>query len=202
MADQWDLLREAGLGSGFSGTWVECGNPEKVAAVLGADPGSRHDCDLATAMAHYRPMSLTERVWIGRHAEGWVHVLTISGPPLETGNLTASGLRFLHFTTRDSGVDPLVHGDGATTGTLDRRPGFGDLLVPEPGSWIEPHMARITLPEMPEISRWGSMTEPEGLPRYWLEVHLRLIVAVTGRAVDQEWVGDTRALYTIPLAAP
>ena len=65
MDDQWERLLGAGMGRGFTGTWIESGDAEAVAALLGADLASRQDCDLATAMAHYRPTAFTERAWTG-----------------------------------------------------------------------------------------------------------------------------------------
>lgn len=35
MTDQWKYLLSAGLGGGFTGTWVESGDAEAVAALLG-----------------------------------------------------------------------------------------------------------------------------------------------------------------------
>jgi hypothetical protein len=136
MSDQWEFLLGAGLGRGITGTWVESGDAEAVAALLGADLASRQDCDLATAMAHYRPMAFTERCWAGPHADGWTHVLTISGPPPVTTRLTEAGLRFLQIRTMDSYVHDLFY--------------------------------------------------------------LFLTGRMSGRYIDPEWLGENRALYTIP----
>ncbi|GGL34959.1 hypothetical protein [Planomonospora parontospora] len=201
MADQWELLRGAGLSRGFTGTWVGSGDAEAVAALLGADPASRQDCDLATAMACYRPMAFTERIWTGPHADGWTHALTISGPPPVTTGLTEAGLRFLQIRTMDSYVYDLLYGDGVTTAWLTQR-WYGEVVV-EPGSMVEPYLREIDRPMMPEAVHSGSgTTEPEDHNLVCLEIYLLLTARMSGRFVDRAWLGEKRALYTVPVPPP
>ncbi|WP_030451313.1 hypothetical protein [Herbidospora cretacea] len=196
ISDQWELLRGAGLGRGFAGTWVESADTEIVAALLGADPRSREVCDLTTAMAHYRPMAFAERAWIGPHSDGWTHALTISGPPPKTAALAGAGLRFLQISTVDGTVEDLLYGDGVTTGRVSRR-WYGE-LVAEPGSMLEPYVREIGRPSiMPEVVRGPGGDEPEFHGRVCLDGFLVVAGRVSGRFVDREWLGATRALYVL-----
>ncbi|WP_169982367.1 hypothetical protein [Microbispora sp. H10836] len=198
MSDQWGFLLGAGLGRGFAGTWVESGDAEAVAALLGADLASREDCGLATAMACYRPMAFTERVWAGPHSAGWTHALTISGPPPVTAGLTEAGLRFLQIRTLNQQVDDLLYGDGVRTGWVSQR-WYGEVYA-EPGSMLEPYLREVGPPSViPEVVRRSWNTEPEGHSRICLETYLLLAGRMSGRFIDDEWLGDERALYTIPL---
>jgi hypothetical protein len=197
MDDQWECLLGAGLGRGFTGTWVESGDAEAVAALLGADLTSRRDCDLATAMAHYRPMAFTERLWTGPHADGWTHALTISGPPPVTTGLTEAGLRFLQIRTMDDYVHDLLYGDGVTTAWASQR-WYGEIIT-EPGSMVEPYLREAARPKMPEAVHSGSgITEPEDHNRACLDIYLFLTGRMSGRFIDRAWLGENRALYTIP----
>ncbi|GIH72087.1 hypothetical protein [Sphaerimonospora thailandensis] len=200
MSDQWELLLGAGLGRGFAGTWVESGDADSVAALLGADLASRQDCDLATAMACYRPMAFTERIWTGPHSDGWTHVLTISGPPPVTTGLTEAGLRFLQIRTLDGYVYDLFYGDGVTTGWVTQR-WYGEIIA-EPGSMIEPYVREVGPPSViPEVVRFRpEVTEPENHGRVCLEAYLFLAGRMSGRFIDREWLGEKRALYTVLLS--
>jgi hypothetical protein len=197
MTDQWEYLLGAGLGSGFTGTWVESGDAEAVAALLGADLASRQDCDLATAMAHYRPMAFTERLWTGPHADGWTHVLTISGPPPVTTGLTEASLRFLQIRTMDDYVHDLLYGDGVTTAWAPQR-WYGEIIT-EPRSMVEPYLREAGPPtNIPEVVRFGSeITEPKDHNRACLEIYLFLTGRMSSRFIDPEWLGEKRALYTV-----
>ncbi|UBU11446.1 hypothetical protein [Nonomuraea gerenzanensis] len=197
MTDQWEHLRGAGLARGFTGTWVESGDAGAVAALLGADLTSRQDCDLTTAMAHYRPMAFTERIWAGRHSDGWTHALTISGPPPVTSGLTEAGLRFLQIRTLDAEVYDLLHGDGGTTARAAQR-WYGEVLV-DPGSMLEPYLREAGRPAMPAAVHRGSwVSEPEDHGRACLEIYLFLAGRMSGRFVDRAWLGEQRSLYTVP----
>ncbi|WP_440085048.1 hypothetical protein [Streptosporangium sp. LJ11] len=200
MTDQWGYLLGAGLGRGFTGTWVESGDAEAVAALLGADLTSRQDCDLASAMAHYRPMAFTERIWTGPHADGWTHALTISGPPPVTTGLTEAGLRFLQIRTLDALVYDLLYGDGVTTAWATQR-WYGEVIA-DPGSMVEPYLREAGPPtNIPEAVHSGSwVTEPEDHGRVCLETYLFLAGRMSGRFIDSEWLAEKRALYTIPLS--
>ncbi|MEU6795194.1 hypothetical protein ABZ907_26150 [Nonomuraea wenchangensis] len=197
MTDQWEFLRGAGLGRGFTGTWAESGDAEAVAALLGADLSSRQDCDLATAMTCYRPMALTERIWTGPHADGWTHALTISGPPPVTTGLTEAGLRFLQIRTLDALVYDLLYGDGVTTAWVTQR-WYGKVIA-DPGSMVESYLREAGPPtNIPEAVHSGSeTTEPEYHGRICLEAYLFLTGRMSGRFIDREWLGEKRALYTI-----
>ncbi|WP_127936644.1 hypothetical protein [Nonomuraea polychroma] len=198
MNDQWEFLLCAGLGRGFTGTWVESGDTEAVAALLGADLTSRQDCDLATAMAHYRPMAFTERIWAGPHSDGWTHALTISGPPPVTTGLVEAGLRFLQIHTMDAQVHDLLYGDGVTTAWATQR-WYGEVIA-DPGSMVEPYLREVGRPAMPEAVHSGSwITEPEYHGRTCLEIYLFLTGRMSGRFIDSEWLGEKRSLYTVPL---
>ncbi|MGA4994483.1 hypothetical protein [Nonomuraea bangladeshensis] len=200
MHDQWELLRDAGLGRGFTGTWVESGDADGVAVLLGADLTSRQDCDLTTAMAHYRPMAFTERIWTGAHSDGWTHALTVSGPPPVTTGLEEAGLRFLQIRTVDSHVHDLLYGDGATTAWATQR-WYGEVVV-EPGSMLAPYLQEVGRPEMPAAVHSGSwVTEPEHHGRVCLEIYLFLAGRMSGRFIDREWLDEKRALCTVPLPA-
>jgi len=196
--DQWELLRGAGMARGFTGTWIESDDTDAVATLLGADLTSRQDCDLATAMTCYRPMAFTERAWIGPHADGWTHALTISGPPPVTTRLTDAGLRFLQIRTLDAYVYDLLYGDGVTTGWATQR-WYGEVIA-EPSSMVEPYLREVGCPESPEVVRSGSwVVEPEHHGRVCLETYLFLTGRMSGRFIDHQWLSEKRALYTIPL---
>jgi hypothetical protein len=199
VTDQWEYLLGAGLGRGFTGTWVESGDAEAVAALLGADLASRQDCDLATAMTHYRPMAFTERIWTGPHADGWTHALTISGPPPVTTGLTEAGLRFLQIRTMDDYVHDLLYGDGVTTAWATQR-WYGEVIA-DPGSMVEPYLREAGSPtNIPEAVRSGSwVTEPEDHNRACLEAYLFLTGRMSGRFIDREWLSERRSLYTVRL---
>lgn len=81
----------AGFRYALSGLWVQNDDPEEVALLLRADPESRLDCDLDTAMRWYEPYSEHEIAWIGPHSPGWTHVLSISGSYLEEHVLSRGG---------------------------------------------------------------------------------------------------------------
>ncbi|MEU4832805.1 hypothetical protein [Streptosporangium sp. NPDC023615] len=197
MNEEWELLLEAGMGRGFTGTWVESGDTDAVATLLGADLASRQDCDLATAMIHYRPMAFTERVWAGPHSDGWTHVLSISGPPPVTTGLTEAGLRFLQIRTVDANVYDLFYGDGFTTGWVTQR-WYGEVIA-EPGSMLDPYLREVGRPECPEAVRSGSWdVEPDYHGRVCLETYLLLAGRVSGRFIDREWLGEKRTLHAIP----
>ncbi|TYB69355.1 hypothetical protein FXF51_09055 [Nonomuraea sp. PA05] len=196
MNDQWELLLGAGLGRGFIGTWVESDETDIVAALLGADPTSHQDCNLEAAMAYYRPMSFTERIWAGPHTDGWTHVLTISGPPPMTDRLTEASLRFLQVHTMEAQVHDLLCGDGVTTTWATQR-WYGEVIA-NPGSMLEPYLREVGRPAMPEAVHSGSwITEPEHHGRICLETYLFLAGRMSGRFIDREWLGEKRRLYTV-----
>ncbi|GGO78011.1 hypothetical protein [Nonomuraea cavernae] len=201
MDDQWEFLLGTGMGRGFTGTWVESGDTDAVAVLLGADLASRQDCDLVTAMTHYRPMAFTERIWTGPHSDGWTHALTISGPPPVTTGLTEAGLRFLQIRTMDAYVHDLLYGDGVTTAWATQR-WYGEVLA-DPGSMVEPYLREAGPPtNIPEAVHSGSwITEPEDHNRVCLETYLFLTGRMSGRFIDREWLGEKRSLYTVPLSA-
>jgi hypothetical protein len=76
--NQWDLLREFGLGSGFAGIWVEGDDPEELARRLRVDPGLRVECGFDEATRYEQSLD-DEVIWIGPHAPGWTHILWLSG---------------------------------------------------------------------------------------------------------------------------
>ncbi len=201
MTDQWEHLRGAGLGRGFTGTWVESGDTDTVATLLGADLTSRQDCDLATAMAHYRPTAFTERIWTGPHTDDWTHALTISGPPPVTTSLTEAGLRFLQIRTLDTHVHDLLYGDGITTARATQR-WYGEVIT-DPGSMIEPYLREAEPPtHIPETVHSGSSaTEPEDHGRTCLKSYLLIAGRISGRFIDREWLSERRSLYTVQLRA-
>ncbi|RCG25890.1 hypothetical protein DQ384_30740 [Sphaerisporangium album] len=187
------------MGRGFTGTWIESGDADAVAALLGADLASRRHCDLETAMAHYLPMGFTQRIWAGLHADGWTHVLTISGPPPVITGLTEAGLRFLQIRTMDAYVHDLFTSDGVTTAWVTQR-WYGEVAA-EPGSMVEPYLREVGRPSVPEVARSRSwITEPEGHSRICLETFLFLTGRMSGRFIDRQWLGEKRALYTVPLS--
>lgn len=181
--NQWRMLAAHGFSSRFAGTWVEHDDAEVVASLLRADPASRLDCDLQTAMRWYEPYERDEEiVWIGAHSLGWSHITSISGDPIHPLPLSANGRRLfsLEYDDGEGGVHGLSYfRDGGNRGQYGRDSN-----------------------EQGELEGLFSAYDVELTPvdedEAELNDYLRLIGRVTGRFIDQEWLRTPRSLYRIP----
>ncbi|MCF6471954.1 hypothetical protein FAF44_26700 [Nonomuraea sp. MG754425] len=183
---QWELLVEHGEGSelGFHALWVEDEDEEELARLLGADPGSRVECDLkALAGMDDDPNALG--VWMGPHAPGWTHAFVFGmwsfHPAIQ--NLGKRRVFEIQFTGEaGEGLEPLyLNYDGEQLG--DVTPPFeagGEMMLPD----YRPYTVGLEL---------GGKSTHEN-------VHLFFSVMgrVTGRFADREWWTAPRAFYRIP----
>ncbi|WP_055477976.1 hypothetical protein [Sphaerimonospora mesophila] len=195
--DQWQALASCGFQQWFAGTWVEGDDPEEIARLLRVDPDSAERCDLGSAMRWYEPMAFKEMVWIGEHAPGWTHVISISGPPLTTRDLAAAGRRFMQviWYADGIGVHDLVYGDGRAVGALSPL----DIRNVPQGSMFDGYNGGLP-------SHWGIVdfsttgpARPVGTLKLWLDNWFCLVGRITGRFIDRDWLNATRTLYRIPL---
>ncbi|MDA0635149.1 hypothetical protein OUY22_17155 [Nonomuraea sp. MCN248] len=141
-------------------------------------------------------VDVVTRIWAGPHADGWTHVLTISGPPPVINGLTEAGLRFLQIRTMDALVYDLLYSDGVATAWATQR-WYGEVTA-DPGSMLEPYLREVGRPVMPEAAHSGSwITEPENHGRVCLETYLFLAGRMSGRFIDRGWLSEKRHLYTV-----
>lgn len=175
--DQWDLLCAFGFSTRFAGTWIENEDPHEVARQLGADPSTRLDCDLQTAMRSYQPWGSDEIIWIGAHAPGWTQLITMSGPCAAPGPPSENGRR-LFFVEYDE--DEGVHGlsywrDGEPLGQYGDRGELGPMLAQH------------------GIDLASAQSEADEMNAY-----LTLVGRITGRSVDSGLPSEMRTLYHLP----
>ncbi|MFI6477137.1 hypothetical protein ACIBH1_04350 [Nonomuraea sp. NPDC050663] len=185
MSPQWDLLFSSGFSARFAGTWIEGGDPESLARILGVDPASRLDCDLPTALQWYRPHGTDDVIWIGEHAPGWTHIISLSGLCIFPGPLSAEGRRlfYVEYDGGEGGLDGLDYWrDGDRAG----RSGQHAIDLGELEPLFERHAIDIEAVDDDEDE---------------MDAYLRLLGHVTGRFIDQEWLAATRTLYRIPDSA-
>ncbi|MEO3807322.1 hypothetical protein [Nonomuraea sp. B1E8] len=188
--NQWDLLREFGLGSGFAGIWVEGDDPEELARRLRVDPGLRVECGFDEAMTRYEHSLDDEVIWIGTHAPGWTHVLWLSGfhTTAEAKALSAGGRRLITMFY-NGGLGELDHlylyQDGALVNEID--PPYVD-GAPVSVAEYAVHAEGLEL----ELGM-SSMQE--------LHLLLCMVGRITGRFLDRDWFSSTRVLYPIPQEA-
>ncbi|MDP9844431.1 hypothetical protein [Streptosporangium lutulentum] len=181
--DQWDLLVSHGFGTRFSGLWVEGDDPDEIARRLRADPESRLECDLPTAMRWYQPYSSTEIVWIGAHAPGWMHVLSISGSYLEEYVLTVGGRRLFR-----------VEYDRLVDGVHDLDYFHNGRFVEELSGFCEGEMETGSIFDLYSMGLDFSHPGDERM----MSTFLTLVGRVSGRFIDRRWLEATRVLYRIP----
>ncbi|MBB5778844.1 hypothetical protein [Nonomuraea jabiensis] len=189
--NQWDLLREFGLSSGFAGIWVEGDDPEEVARRLRVDPGSRVECGFAEAMTRYEQSLDDEVVWIGPHAPGWTHILWLSAfhTTAEAKALSVGGRRLLTMFY-NGGLSELDHlylyQDGALVNEID-----------------PPYVGGGAPVSVPEYAVYAEGLELELGMSSTQELHLLLCMAgrITGRFLDREWFSSTRVRYDVPAEA-
>lgn len=190
LENQWDLLREFGLSSGFAGIWVEGDDPEELVRRLRVDSGSRVECGFAEAMTRYERSLEDEIVWIGSHAPGWTHILWLSGfhTTAEAKVLSTGGRRLLTMFY-NGGLTELDHlylyQDGALVNEID--PPYID------GAPVS----------VPEYAVYAEGLELEFDISSTQELHLLLCMAgrITGRFLDREWFASTRTLYHVSAEA-
>ncbi|GAA3805112.1 hypothetical protein GCM10022226_26270 [Sphaerisporangium flaviroseum] len=187
---QWDLLVEYGLHEWFSGQWVDIEDIGEIARRLRVDLESGTVCDFQTAMRSYSISSKTRLVWIGEHAPGWSHVLTLSGatPPSEAIEALSAGERrvFDAFFIEETGhLQELLYSyDGACV---------GNVCPPHPGGTVE----------VAEYDAYASGLELSSGMRS-AEIFDRFLCMagrITGRFIDRDWFSSTRTLYQIPEGA-
>ncbi|MFI6908350.1 hypothetical protein ACIBKY_44310 [Nonomuraea sp. NPDC050394] len=179
---QWDLLSSRGFASRFAGTWVEGGDPDVLAEVLRVDPQSRLECDLATAMRWYEPYSNDDIIWIGEHAPGWTHIISISGLGIWPGPLSEHDRRvfFLEYDDGEEGLHGLTYWrDGTRAGDAGRNSN-------DPGDLA------------PLFERHGIESDAFDDGEGELNAYLFLLGQITGRFIDEEWLAASRSLYRIP----
>ncbi|MFF0324578.1 hypothetical protein ACFYTU_27830 [Nonomuraea angiospora] len=189
--NQWDLLREFGLSSGFAGIWAEGDDPEELARRLRVDPGSRVECGFAEAMTRYEQSLDDEVVWIGPHAPGWTHILWLSGfhTTAEAKALSVGGRRLLTMFY-NGGLSELDHlylyQDGALVNEID-----------------PPYIGGGAPVSVPEYAVYAEGLELELGMSSTQELHLLLCMAgrITGRFLDREWFSSTRVRYDVPAEA-
>ncbi|MBN6057927.1 hypothetical protein JYK22_38760, partial [Nonomuraea sp. RK-328] len=185
---QWDLLREHGLHELFSGQWVEIEDVDEVVRRLGGDPEAGVPCDFRTAMESYDlSTSSSELVmWIGGHAPGWSHILTLGGtlpPQGATGALSAEQRRVFDtfFIWATGHLHNLYSYDGEC---------IGDVSPPYPGG----------SGEIEEFDVYSSGLElADGMKT--AEVFDRILCMVgriTGRFIERDLFSSTRTLYRFP----
>ncbi|KAA9376898.1 hypothetical protein F5972_20745 [Microbispora cellulosiformans] len=185
--NQWDLMVEHGHGiqNGFHGLWAEGDDPEELSRLLRADPDSRLECDLETAVKVYGRMWERAAVWIGPHAPGWTHVLAFGLHPCHPAVRNLGRRLVLEMFCREElGVlEPLnVYYDGRK---------LGDVTPPydEGGDM---HLAEyLPYAPGPEFGATGSFTR---------DVHFvaSMVGRITGRFIDRDWWTATRTLYRVP----
>ncbi|MFI6454712.1 hypothetical protein ACIBF6_24495 [Streptosporangium amethystogenes] len=188
--NQWDLLWEFGLRSGFVGIWVEGDDREELARRLRVDPGSRVECGFAEAMTRYEQSLNDEVIWIGSHVSGWTHILWLSAfhTTAEAKALSAGGRRLLtvYYNGGLTELDHLyLYQDGALVNEID--PPYID------GAPVS----------VPEYAVYAEGLELELDMSSTQELHLLLCMVgrITGRFLDREWFASTRTLYRVPAEA-
>ncbi|MEV0585860.1 hypothetical protein [Nonomuraea sp. NPDC050310] len=186
-----ELLRERGLGWFFAATWIEGDDPAEIARLLRADPEDGVPCELAEAMRHFDPYALTELIWLGAHAPGWSHAVTIAGPPLRTAPLLAAGRKYVHvvWDGPGPGVHDLVHSDGVTE---FRQP---PARVHDPGWRLHEYAEGLLPPGHPGVFDVLAGGGERQCLDNWLTVAARL----TGRALTEEALSAPRLLYRLPI---
>ncbi|MEV6983689.1 hypothetical protein AB0M95_20880 [Sphaerisporangium sp. NPDC051017] len=184
---QWDLLVEYGLHERFSAQWVDIEDVGEVARRLRVDPESATPCDFQTAMRSYAIGDGTMLVWIGEHAPGWSHVLTLSGastPWKAMEALSAGRRRVLDaFCIEDIGhLQELLYSyDGAC---------IGNVCPPYLGGTVE-------VAEYDAYATGLELADGMGTAELF-ERFLCMAGRITGRFIDREWFSSTRTLYRIP----
>ncbi|MFI7610495.1 hypothetical protein ACIBP6_04570 [Nonomuraea terrae] len=195
MTGQWALLEERGFGEMFAGTWIEGDDHDEIARLLGADPERAVACGLGEAMREYEPFAFREAVWLGAHAPGWTHAITIAGPRLRTDLL--GGRRFVQvvWDAGGLGVHDLYYSDGVTAGQ------HSPVRIADPG-WPFHEYADGLVPSgrgLADVFTAGVSATATGSLGLWLENWLVLAGRVSGRLMDEEYFDATRRLYDIPL---
>ncbi|RCG26524.1 hypothetical protein DQ384_29235 [Sphaerisporangium album] len=183
---QRDLLREHGLHDLFSGQWVQTEDVGDVVRRLGVDPASGVVCDFPTAMRSYDRYSDEIVVWLGEHAPGWAHMLTLSGtaPPKEVIDTLSAGRRrvFDVFFIWETGhLNNRYTYDGVC---------IGDVSPPYPGGVGE--VEEFT-PYSRGLELGDGMSTAEVFDRI-----LCMVGRITGRFIDRDWFSSPRTLYRLP----
>ncbi|MGC5016233.1 hypothetical protein ACLQ2R_36175 [Streptosporangium sp. DT93] len=193
---QWAPLRERGFRDTFAGTWIEGDDPDEIARDLGSDPATAVRCGLGEAMRDYEPYAFRELVWLGEHAPGWSHAITIAGPPLRADLLASAGRRFVQvvWDAGDLGVHDLYYSDGITVGR--RSP--VDIAAP---GWPFHEYAEGLEPSRPGVVDvfCGGPAGPVGSLGLWLDNWFVLAGRVSGRFIDERYLDATRSLHRIPI---
>ncbi|WP_066372239.1 hypothetical protein [Herbidospora mongoliensis] len=182
---QWDLLREHGLHEQFSGQWIQTDDLGDAVRRMGLDPESGISCDFATAMESHDPYPGDVVIWLGEHAPGWAHMLTLSGPmpPREVIDaLSAENRRVfdVFFVWGTGHLHNLYNYDGVCV---------GDVSPPYPGG----------TGEVEEFTRYSRGLElDDGMPtRDVFERILCMVGRITGRFIDRDWFSSTGTLYRL-----
>ncbi|MEV4224087.1 hypothetical protein [Nonomuraea sp. NPDC049725] len=192
--EQWPLLEARGFGDLFAGTWIEGDDPDEIARLLGGDPAAAVPCGLAEAMRHYEPYGFDELVWMGAHAPGWIHAITVAGPRLRTEPL--AGRRYVQvvWDADGLGVHDLYYSDGVTEGRLSPR----DVAVT--GWPFHEHAHGLADDRMSpfNVFAWQEV-RPDGVLRLWLDNWLIVAGRLSGRFLDDDCLDATRRLYRLPV---
>ncbi|MGN9842653.1 hypothetical protein ACTMTI_31455 [Nonomuraea sp. H19] len=194
--DQWRVLSARGFHDMFAGTWIEGDDPDEIARLLGSDPAAAVPCGLDEAMREYEPFAFKELVWLGEHAPGWSHAITVAGPRLRTDLLAAAGRRFVQvvWDAHALGVHDLYYSDGITAGQ------HSPVRIAAPG-WPFHEYADGLAPSRPGLIDLFSAgpAKPVGSLGLWLDNWLILAGRVSGRFIDEHYLDATRRLYRIPI---
>ncbi|GAA4197192.1 hypothetical protein [Microbispora amethystogenes] len=185
--NQWDLMVEHGHGlhNGFHGLWAEGDDPEELSRLLRADPDSRLECDLETAVKVYGRMRERAAAWIGPHAPGWTHVLVLGLHPYHPAVRNLGKRRVLEMYCREElrELEPLnLYYDGERIGSV-----------------IPPYDQGTDM-DLPECMPYAPGPERGGTRSFTRDVHFvaSMVGRITGRFIDRDWWTATRTLYRIP----
>ncbi|MEV6868681.1 hypothetical protein AB0M44_47875 [Streptosporangium subroseum] len=194
--EQWPLLSARGFHDMFAGTWIEGDDPDEIARTLGSDPATAVPCGLDEAMRQYEPYAFKELVWLGEHAPGWTHAITIAGPRLRTDLLAASGRRSVQvvWEPHGLGVHDLYYSDGKTVGQQSPV----DIAAP---NWpFHAYTEGLTRSRPGLIHTFsGGPASPVGGLGLWLDNWLILAGRISGRLIDEQYLDAARLLYRIPI---
>ncbi|WP_433243533.1 hypothetical protein ACQPYK_39995 [Streptosporangium sp. CA-135522] len=194
--EQWTRLSARGFGDMFAGTWIEGDDLDQIARVLGSEPATAVRCGLDEAMREYEPYAFKELVWLGEHAPGWTHAITIAGPRLRTDLLAADGRRFVQVVwhAHGLGVHDLYYSDGITAGQ------HSPVDIADPG-WPLHEYAEGLAPNHPGLIDMfsGRPARPVGSLGLWLDNWLILAGRISGRFIDEQYLDATRLLCRIPI---
>lgn len=188
--NQWNLLVDHGLGELFSGQWVNTEDIGEIARRLRVDPESGTVCDFRTAMRSFSNGSKATLVWVGEHAPGWSHLLTLSGTSLPSKAIEALSSEqqrvFDAFFIEETGhLQELLYSyDGACV---------GNVCPPYPGGTVE-------VAEYDAYARGLELSDEMNTVEIF-DRFLCMAGRITGRFIDRDWFSSTRTLYNVPQEA-